>query len=125
MTMPVSLSVWLRVGQRTSLSSLTVSRKYEAMFIYKNRVLRLVSRIIQLPLNLVQAGVDLVQLIGSRFDGQAEEEIEDGNDADKSEEDAQHEDGQGRFGQLGQVGDDGFEAGSLRKSDSQILEHSL
>ena len=39
------------------------------------------SRIIQLPFNLVQAGVDLVELVGSRFDCQAEEEIEDGDDA--------------------------------------------
>ena len=67
----------------------------------------------------------MVKLIRRWFYGQAEEEIEDSDDANEGKEDAQHEDGQSGFGQFSQAGDEGLEARSFGEGDGQIFEHEI
>lgn len=67
----------------------------------------------------------MVKLIWSGLHGQAVDEIKDGDDTYKGEEDAEDEDGQGGVGQLGQVGNEGFQASGLGEGNGQIFEHGF
>lgn len=115
-----SLVVWAEAGEAARSNRPDRTRSL-ADIINSTSLGLLIVKLVEAEFDLVQAGGGG----GGRLDGQAVDEIKDGDDTYKGEEGTEDEDGQGGLGQLGQVGNEGFQASGFGCGNGQIFEHGF